>query len=250
MSNQNNSNPSAATGSSPIHAVLVPGYWLGAWAWEAVEPGLRAAGITSHSVTLPGLDGAATAGVTLDDHIGAVAELIRSLDGDVVLVGHSGGAAVVQGVVDRWPDRVRRAVYIDSGPLRDGVSLHPDATDDIELPPWDELAAQGSSTEGIDDAGLHRFRERAVPHPVGVASALARLRDPRRLDVPVSVICTSLPSSMLKDMIEADQIPSELPEIRNVRYVDLPTGHWPMFSRPTDLAETIRAEVARDPPAG
>jgi len=21
-----------------VHVVLVPGYWLGAWAWEAVEP--------------------------------------------------------------------------------------------------------------------------------------------------------------------------------------------------------------------
>ncbi len=244
MSKHNSPPSSPVADSHPVHVVLVPGYWLGAWAWEAVEPGLRTAGLTTHPVTLPGLDGGSTLGVTLDDHIGAVAELVVALDGDVVLVGHSGGGAVAQGVTDREPDRIRRVVYVDSGPLQDGMSLHPDATDDIELPSWDELTAQGSSIDGIDDAGLDRFRKRAVPHPVGVARAPVRLRDTRRLDVPASVICTSLPSSVLRETIEAGQMPSELLAIHDVRYIDLPTGHWPMFSRPTDLAEAIRAEVA------
>ncbi len=228
----------------------MPGYWLGSWAWETVEPDLRAAGFSTHPVTLPGLHGGSTRGVTLDDHIGAVAELVGGLDGDVVLVGHSGGGAVVQGVVDREPDRIRRVVYVDSGPLKDGVSLHPDATVDIELPSWDELAAHGSSIDGINEADLDRFRERAVPHPVGVARAPMCLRNPRRLDVPASVICTSLPSSVLREMIGAGQMPSELLEVHDVRCIDLPTGHWPMFSRPADLAEAIRAEVAHNGPTG
>lgn len=246
MSDQHDARPSPPTGSPTVHAVLVPGYWLGAWAWRAVEPGLHAAAITTHAVTLPGLDGGPTAGLTLDDHIGAVAALVDGLDGDVVLVGHSGGGAVVQGVVDRRPDRIRRVVYVDSGPLRDGVSLRPDATADIALPSWDELAAQGASIDGIDDAGLARFRERAVPHPGGVARSPVVVRDPRRLAVPASVICTSLPSAVLTGLIASGQMPSELPDVHDVRYVDLPTGHWPMFSRPGDLARVIAAEVTRD----
>jgi len=99
-----------------------------------------------------------------------VAELVAAFEGDVVLVGHSGGGAVVQGVIDRKPDRIRRVVYVDTGPLRDGVSLFPEARADIELPSWDELAAQGNSLDGIDEVGPARFRERPVPHPVGVAS--------------------------------------------------------------------------------
>lgn len=249
MSHESDPSQVSATGVRTVHAVLVPGYWLGAWAWEQVEPGLRAAGIAPHPVTLPGLDGTATAGITLDDHIVAVLELVRALRGDIVLVGHSGGGAVVQGVVDRDPGRIRRVVYVDSGPLRDGVALYPDATADVELPSWEQLTAAGNSIEGIDDAGLRRFRERAVPHPGGVASARVRLRDPRRFAVPASVICTSIPSSVLRQMIESGQMPSELPEVHDVRYVDLPTGHWPMFSRPEDLAETIGHEVAVDAPA-
>lgn len=245
MGNRISTPTSPARHPRPVHVVLVPGYWLGAWAWEAVEPGLRAAGLSTHPVTLPGLADGSTSGVTLDDHVTAVAELVASLDGDVVLVGHSGGGAVVQGVVDRDPGRIRRVVYVDSGPLQDGVSLHPDATADVELPSWDALVAQGSSLDGIDEAGLARFRERAVPHPVGVARSPVLLHDPCRLDVPASVICTSLPSSLLREMIEAGRMPSELLQVHDVRYIDLPTGHWPMFSRPADLAEAIRAEVAR-----
>ena len=249
MSNDINRPTSPHRGPRRVHVVLVPGYWLGAWAWEAVEPGLRAAGLTTHAVALPGLAEGSTSGATLDDHVTAVAELVAAFEGDVVLVGHSGGGVVVQGVVDRNPDRIRRVVYVDTGPVRDGVSLFPDARADIELPSWDELAAQGSSLDGIDEAGLARFRERAVPHPVGVARSPMRLHDPRRLDVPVSVICTSLPSSVLREMIEAGRMPSELLEVHDVRYIDLPTGHWPMFSRPGDLAEAIRAEVVRDDPS-
>ena len=228
-----------------MHAVFVPGFWLGAWAWREVEPPLRAAGITTHPVTLPGLDGRGTAGVTLAQRIETVTELVDSLVGDVVLVGHSGGGAVVQGVIDRRPERVRRVVYVDSGPLRDGVALMPDAEADVPLPAWDELTAQGSSLEGMGDMALVAFRERGLPEPVGVVSAPVRVADERRNEVPASVVCTSFDAATLRDMIQSGALPSELGAVHDVRFVDLPTGHWPMFSRPIDLAAVLVEEILR-----
>ncbi|MEO1057488.1 MAG: alpha/beta hydrolase, partial [Actinomycetota bacterium] len=228
------------------HAVLIPGYWLGAWAWEDVEPGLRAAGVVSHAVTLPGLDGAETSGISLGDHADAVAAVVDALAGDVVVVAHSGGGAVAQMVVDRNPGRVRRAIYVDGGPLRDGVALFPEATADLELPSWEELAARGSSLEGIESNELERFRRLARAHPVGVVSAPVVVANEERLTVPTSVICTSLPSTVLTEMIANDEMPSELLELDDVRYVDLPTGHWPMLSRPADLAAVLRSEIGVD----
>src|SRR5665647_1640777 len=112
------------------HVVLVPGFWLGAWAWDDVVPVLRDAGLTPHAVTLPGLEspGEDRSAVTLDDHVAAVRDLVDGLAGDVVLVGHSGGGAVVQMVTDQRPERVRRVVYVDSGPdpLRTLVGDHLD----------------------------------------------------------------------------------------------------------------------------
>ncbi|WP_265520136.1 alpha/beta fold hydrolase [Oerskovia flava] len=241
------SQQSTSSHPAPVHVVLVPGFWLGAWAWDDVVPHLRAAGLVPHAVTLPGLDPAASAhdraGVTRDDHVDAVADLVAGLDGDVVLVGHSGGGPVVQQVVDRDPTRVRRLVYVDTGPLVDGAALRPalpaDA-DELPLPSWGELADEGSSTDGLDDAQLARFRERAVPTPGPVARGPVRVSDPARLAVPTTAICTSLPSAVLAELANpGPPLHTEIGELTDLTYVDLPTGHWPMFSRPAELAGVI-----------
>lgn len=233
------------------HVVLVPGFWLGGWAWDDVVGPLRDAGLVPHPVTLPGLGDDDTAddraAVTRADHLRAVVALVESLDGRVVLVGHSGGGALVGEVVDRVPGRVARAVYLDSGPLVDGAALHPalpDGATEIPLPGWDELAAQGSSIDGIDDAGLARFRERARPQPGRVATEPVHVSDPARFDVPATAICTSISAEQLQ-AIAGPGAPfhTELLD-HDVTWVDLPTGHWAMFSRPADLA-TVLVDVAR-----
>lgn len=38
------------------HVVLVPGFWLGAWAWDDVVAYLRERGVTALALTLPGLE--------------------------------------------------------------------------------------------------------------------------------------------------------------------------------------------------
>ena len=149
--------------------------------------------------------------------------------------------------MDRRPDRVRRAIYVDSGPLEEGAAINAAATEKIEvpLPTWAELEAQGSSIEGIDDEGLAEFRRRALPHPAQVVRGAVHVSDPRRFDVPATAICTSLPSEVLRTMAHGGPpFHTELGECTDLTYVDLPTGHWPMFSRPADLAAAI-AEAAR-----
>jgi hypothetical protein len=39
---------------------------------------------------------------------------------------------------------------------------------------------------------------------------------------------------------------AELARLRDVEYVDLPTGHWPQFTRPVELGEIILAAVDRE----
>jgi pimeloyl-ACP methyl ester carboxylesterase len=232
------------------HVVLVAGNWLGAWAWDDVVPPLTAAGLDPVAVTLPGLaSGDDPAGVHRADHVRAVTDLLDGLEGDVVLVGHSGAGALVGEVLDRRPDRVRRAVFVDSGPLRDGAALAPDLPEDVgslDLPSWDELRDAGSSLDGIDDAGLARFRARALPHPAAVAREPVHVTDPRRFDVPVTAVCTSIPSEVLRTMLDGGPpFHTELGRY-DVTWVDLPTGHWPMFSRPADLAAVLVEEARRD----
>lgn len=42
------------------------------------------------------------------------------LPGKMALVGHSGGGAIIHAAVDARPDKVERAIYVDSGPLGEG----------------------------------------------------------------------------------------------------------------------------------
>lgn len=240
-------------GSTGTHIILVPGFWLGAWAWAAVESGLTRQGHRVTAVTLPGLDSTVSdrAGVRLDDHIAAITEAVANTPSSerVVVVAHSGAGPVAYAASDRVPDRLARIVYVDSGPLQSGTALRDDldpADVEIPLPSWSELEAEGNSLDGLDDDMLETFRDRAVPMPAGPARDTVELADSRRLDVPTTVICTSFPSEVIQQMAAAGHpMAAELAQIAKVDYADLPTGHWPMWSRPADLATAIDA-AARD----
>ncbi|WP_127125578.1 alpha/beta fold hydrolase [Georgenia sp. SYP-B2076] len=232
--------------AGPVHVVLVPGFWLGGWAWDDVVPHLERSGLEPHPVTLPGLASSSEdrAGLTLADHVATVRDVVADLTGQVVLVGHSGAALVVQGIVDADPGRIAGVVYVDAWPSADGDAIFDLPADqvDLPLPSWEQMEADGNSLEGIDEAGLARFRERAVPEPAGVARSAVHLTDERRLDVPVTVICSSVPAARLRAVMDEGQawtgeLVATNPDV--LTFVDLPTGHWPMFSRPADLAAVI-----------
>jgi pimeloyl-ACP methyl ester carboxylesterase len=229
--------------------ILVPGFWLDASSWSEVTPPLAAAGHRVHPLTLPGLESADAprSGIGLRTHIDAVVAKIDALDAPVVLVGHSGGGAVIHGAVDARPDRVVRAVYVDSGPLGEGGVINdelPADGDEVPLPPW-ELFEAGDLVD-LDEELRAEFCARAIPHPRGAAADKQELHDERRYEVPATVIACEFPSSVLAEMIEGGHpYVAELGRIRNVEYVDLPTGHWPQFTKPGELGAAILAAVDR-----
>jgi pimeloyl-ACP methyl ester carboxylesterase len=228
--------------------ILIPGLWLDGSSWDAVSPVLTAAGHRPHPVTLPGLESqdADRSGITLRDHVDAVAGLIDSLSpagGKVVLAGHSGGGAIAHGAADARPDRVARVIYVDSVPLGDGGVINDDLpaeNGEVPLPEWSFF--DDEDLVGLDEGLRAAFRERAIPAPDGVTRGLQRLSDERRYDIPATVIACAYPSEMIREWIAADNAYThELGGIRTVEYVDLPTGHWPQFTRPQDLGRVIAA---------
>jgi pimeloyl-ACP methyl ester carboxylesterase len=227
--------------------ILVPGFWLDASSWDGVVPALEAAGHRPVPLTLPGLESkdANRAGIGLRDHIDAVAAAVDGFDGKVVLVGHSGGGAIIHGVVDSRPDRVARAIYVDSGPLGEGGVINDELeTDghDVPLPPWEGF--EDADLVDLDDALREQFRARAIPQPKGVAFDQQHLHDERRYDVPATVIACEFPSAMLHEWIAGGHpFVAELGRMKDVEYVDLPTGHWPQFTKPDELGKAIVAAV-------
>jgi pimeloyl-ACP methyl ester carboxylesterase len=239
------------TRDTPSPVILVPGYWLGAWAWDAVAERLRAVGHPVTAVTLPGLESAATPRTDLHfaDHVDAVLRLLPASGGPAVLVAHSGAGAVATAVLDAAPERVSRVVYVDSGPTADGTVPRPDLPAEaveLPLPAFEDLESGGASLEGLDDETLRAFRRHAVPHPAGPIREPVVLGNPRRDGVPATLVCCSLPSETVRGLVAAGEpMFAAVAELANVDYVDLPTGHWPMWSRPDDLAEVIAAAARR-----
>jgi pimeloyl-ACP methyl ester carboxylesterase len=235
-----------------VDLILIPGLWLDGSSWDDVVPVLGQAGHRTHPLTLPGMESRQVdrSGITLRDHVDAVVDVIDSVgqaDEQVVLVGHSGGGAIAHAAADARPDRVARVVYVDAGPLGDGGVINdelPEQNGEIPLPDWS--AFEEEDLVDLDDDLRAAFRARAIPSPARVATDPQRLVDERRYDVPVTVIACEFPSALLRDWMEqGNPYVQELARIRSVELVDLPTGHWPQFTRPTDLGKAILAAVSR-----
>jgi pimeloyl-ACP methyl ester carboxylesterase len=229
--------------------VLIPGFWLDGASWDDVAAPLRDAGHTVHALTLPGMESreADRSAIGLRDHVNAVVAVIDSLPKPVVLVGHSGGGAIAYAAADARPDAVARVVYVDSGPLGEGGVINdelPVVNGEVPLPDWDVFEEE--DLVDLDEALRQRFRSIAIPEPVGVTSDPQVLTDPRRLDVPATVICCEFPGDMMRDlMTKGHPYVAELARLSDYELIDLPTGHWPQFTKPRELATAILAAVDR-----
>jgi pimeloyl-ACP methyl ester carboxylesterase len=229
--------------------ILIPGFWLDGASWDQVTPALTAAGHRVRALTLPGLESvdADRRGIGLRDHVDAVLAAVDDGNLPVVLVGHSGGGAIAYAVADARPESIHRLVFVDSGPLADGRPINADlpvVDGEIPLPDWSVFDAE--DLRDLDDELKAEFRSRAVPEPARVASDLQVLSSDRRFDVPATVIACEYSSDVLKQLI-ADGHPyvAELAAMRDVEYIDLPTGHWPQFTRPEELAAAVLRAVDR-----
>ncbi|UCR88209.1 alpha/beta fold hydrolase [Mycetocola spongiae] len=235
---------------TPLSFILVPGHWLGGWAWDAVTASLRAGGHTVTAVTLPGLDprDPDRAGRTLADQadfLRAEIAALRETGTTVVLVAHSGAGFLASLLLDREPTLVERVVYVDSGPVSDGLAFNPALpaeVHEVPLPPFDQLPA---SLEGLDEPTLALLRQCAVPMPAAIIREPVTLVNNARRDVPSTIICCSYPAELTMRLArEGNPMMAELLTLRDLTLVDLPTGHWPMWSRPADLASALLTAAA------
>jgi pimeloyl-ACP methyl ester carboxylesterase len=194
--------------------------------------------------------------VDLESHITDVVNLVEYEDlRDVVLVGHSYGGLVATGAADRIPERVSELVYVDTSPLPDGGSLigkfPPELRKRTErqveeagdgwlfpIPPRGELANM-ASLEGLDEEHLGLLYSRATPQPFRTYTQPLRLENPDREGPPKLGILCSFSLAQVEEMAAGGN-----PSFREMagprwRFAELPTGHYPMLSRPGDLAAVL-----------
>src|SRR2546425_282420 len=149
--------------TTPI--VLVPGFWLGAWAWDEVAAALRAKGHEVTTMTLPGLESADAdrSAITFADHVDAICEAVRAAGRPVVLAVHSAAGAPGYAVTDRIPEQIAAMMYVDTGPAKGALDPDFDAVEK-PLPSREELAEE-ENLDGLTEEQLETFQRRAGPEP-------------------------------------------------------------------------------------
>jgi pimeloyl-ACP methyl ester carboxylesterase len=241
--------------------VLVAGAWLGGWAWQPVTRRLRERGHDVYPMTLTGLGDRAhlaTPETDLDTYLADVVNLVEFEDlHDVVLVGHSYAGHLVTGVADQIPERISVLAYLDAGPSPDGAAFMdlqpPPARELIErlvgqagegwripLPAWEELEQiMGASLQGLGPNERARMRAHAAAQPVRTWTQPLSLKNPAREQLPKLLITCSLPLAQVKEMVAAGH--PWFAELAGPQwsFLELPTGHWPMFSVPEPLASLL-----------
>ncbi|WP_077921848.1 alpha/beta fold hydrolase [Spirosoma sp. 209] len=231
----------------PVY-VLVHGAWHGGWCWQQVSAQLRATGATVYTPTLSGMgehQHTLTPAINLDTHITDIVNLLVMEDlHDVVLVGHSYAGAVITGVADRIPERLRQLVFLDAVLVENGQSL-------LDVHPKDIQAAfaaaaapsrglslpiRPSASFGVNDVALSRWADaRLTPQPYRCFSQPIVLRNPYGNGLPTSYIaCTQPALSVLKVFAERTK------HNPNWSYYELATGHDAMLSQPAETAALLQ----------
>lgn len=220
-----------------MNIIMIAGLWLEASAWDDVASELERLGHRPHPLALPGVDDR-SATATLDDQIDAVVAAVDATDRPMV-VGHSAACGLAWIAADRRPDAVAHSVLIGGMPVADGATYADffEAVDGrIGFPGWEPF--EGPDSDDLDDGTKARIADAAVPVLEAVSKGVVHLGDERRYDVPVTLVCPEFTPDDAKAWVAAGHVP-EIPTARQVSFVDIDSGHWPMFSRPAELARAL-----------
>lgn len=219
--------------------ILIAGLWLPRSIWTDVCDELESRGHRPLPVTLPGVDDASTT-ATLEDQVKATLAVVDAANRPMV-VGHSAACTLAWMIADRRPDAIDLVVLVGGFPSSAGeayADFFPVVDGVMAFPGWEPF--EGADSSDLDEADRVLIASAAVAVPEGVARGTVRLSDDRRYNVPVLMVCPEYSPDQAKAWIDAGDVP-ELSRARQVAFVDIDSGHWPMVSRPAELARVLDA---------
>ena len=227
--------------------VLVPGAWLGGFAWERVCAPLLDAGHDVRPLTLSGLGNLSDAtDVTLRTHVADIVSVLEEADlHDVVLVGHGCAGIPVGQAALEVRDRLRHVVHVDSRIARDGRSFvdgfgaegRRELVDTIDAHHgcWPlTLTHDDFVAQGLGHGDIHLIQDWSKPHPGRT------LTDPAELVGDLA----DLPSTYVKCLLAGPEPTDDVTALLaspHWQLKELATGHWPMYSAPAELAQILLA---------
>jgi pimeloyl-ACP methyl ester carboxylesterase len=218
--------------------VLIAGLWLPGSVWGSVAAELEALGHRGVPVTLPG-QGDGNTVATLADQAASVVAAVDAAAGRPMVVGHSAACSLAWLAADARPAKISKVALIGGFPSADGeayADFFPVQDGAMAFPGWSKF--EGPDSADLDDAAKQDIASAAIPVPEGVSRGVVRLADEGRYDVPVVLVCPEFTTAQAKEWIDHGEVP-ELAKAKNVTYLDIDSGHWPMITAPADLAHLL-----------
>ena len=183
---------------------------------------------------------------TLDEQVAAVLAAIDASSGKPLVVGHSAACTLAWLAADARPEKVAKVALIGGFPSSDGQPYFGgfETTDGVlPFPGWGPF--EGPDSADLDEDTKRRIAAAAIPVPEGVTKGVVHLRDERRFDVPVVIVCPEFTPAEAREWIGTSDVP-ELAKAKHLEFVDIDSGHWPMFSKPNELARLLAEVAAQD----
>jgi pimeloyl-ACP methyl ester carboxylesterase len=224
--------------------VLVPGAWLGAWAWKRVTPLLEKEGHETYPVTLTGMGERvhlASKDVCMETAIQDVLNVIKYNDiDDFVLAGHSFAGKVAAAVADRISDKVKLVLYLDAfrpervrtpqGGFDPTKEFGPLPRGSYGVPLTEKIVeAIGKDVVGADREWM---LSKATPWPAKLAADPITLS--AKLDsVKSAYIFCTLSGDPVDEIVAGKWGKLEGPH----RLIE--SGHWPMITKPAELTKAM-----------
>ena len=94
--------------------ILIHGSWHSSWNWHRVIPILENQGHKAIAMDLPGMgrDKTPINEVKMQSTVEKICRLIDSVDGNVILVGHSKNGIMISQAAEYRPDKIEKLVYL------------------------------------------------------------------------------------------------------------------------------------------
>ncbi|MFT7669471.1 MAG: pimeloyl-ACP methyl ester carboxylesterase [Planctomycetota bacterium] len=234
------------------HLLLIHGAWGGAWEFQETLEGLRKQGHQASAIDLPGHGQfeAPIADVTMDTYVQTVIDAAEALEGNIILVGHSLGGAIISQVAEKIPRKIERLVYVAAVLPKNGETplglMQGDEAGELlsRLEFSDDQSYVTVDPETVKQTLLHDVREPErleafLPHFAMKQATepfmfAAELTDEAFGSVPKTYVRASI-DRVLSPALQAVMVKNWKVD----RVFTLESGHFPLMSIPARLIDVL-----------
>jgi len=236
--------------------ILIHGSWHSAWNWHKVTPLLERLGHSVFAIDLPGIgrDKTPIEQVTMEMVTTKICGLIDSIEGKVILVGHSKNGIMISQVAEYRPDKIEKLIYLAAYLIPNGKTQREYSMQDLQgvLKPYVAKHEETNSTSlgyEIYKEGLYHDCEQYI---TDLAKVLLS-HEPFITGVTPLHLTAENFGRVPRFYIECTEDRAVTPYIQQKMYHDtpckkvykLPTSHSPFFSKPVELVDTF-IEIAME----